>query len=75
MNTTHTITRNRLTPERVNKLLFIQINTRVLGRGPRKTSHTSDALEEEAIDPDEIGAEYPLEMAVIEAHQYHRLLL
>ena len=28
----HSATRNRLTPERINKLLFIHINSRVLGR-------------------------------------------
>jgi hypothetical protein len=64
MNTTHSITRNRLTPERVNKLLFIQINLRVLGRASHKVS---DAAKGEAMDPDEIGAEIPLQMAVIEA--------
>ena len=32
MNWVHTATRSRLTTERVNKLLFIQLNLRVLQR-------------------------------------------
>ena len=34
MKAVHSPTRNKLTPERVNKLLFVYLNTRVLNREP-----------------------------------------
>jgi hypothetical protein len=38
MKLLHSNVRNRMTPERVDKQLFIQINYRVLNREPRKPS-------------------------------------
>lgn len=48
MKATHTITRNKLTPERINKLLFIQINQRVLKRGTFAGSNLTNAQNEES---------------------------
>ena len=59
MKVIHTTVRNRLTPERINKLLFIQINQRVLKRG---TSTESNAQNEESVE--EIESEGSMTEAV-----------
>ena len=51
LKATHTITRNRLTAERVNKLLFIQINQRVLKRSNPRDSTIDESAKIEAVDP------------------------
>jgi Protein of unknown function (DUF 659)/hAT family C-terminal dimerisation region len=49
MKAVHSLTRNRLTPERVNKLLFITVNTKILNRGKKmdvEEDWTEDATED-----------------------------
>jgi len=49
LNLLHTKTRNALTPERVNKLLYVQINSRTL----RRNASVGKLLEDEDEDEDE----------------------
>jgi hypothetical protein len=46
MNILHSKSRNRLTPERVDKLLYIQINCRTLRRDPQFSVLESDDEED-----------------------------
>jgi hypothetical protein len=49
MKAVHSLTRNRLTPERINKLLFITVNTKILNRGKKmnvEEGWTEDANED-----------------------------
>ena len=59
MKTIYTTAWNRLTPERINKLLFIQINQRVL---KRDTSTGSNVQNEESVE--EIESEGSMAEAV-----------
>jgi len=61
LNQLHTKTRNALTPERVNKLLYIQINSRTLRRDAiaEKTLEDEDEDEEDELVVDgEEGATF-----------------
>ena len=57
LNQLHTKTRNLLTPERVNKLLYIQINSRTLGRdalaGKTLKSEDDDEEDDLVVDGEE----------------------
>jgi hypothetical protein len=53
LNQLHTKTRNALTPERVNKLLYIQINSRTLRRDALVGKLLEDENEDEDEDEDE----------------------
>jgi len=57
LNQLHTKTRNLLTPERVNKLLYIQINSRTLGRdalaGKTLESEDEDEDDDLVVDGEE----------------------
>jgi len=55
MNLTHTKLRSKLTLERINKLLYIQINRRVLRRDLHATKKQTD--EEEAIILEDVDME------------------
>ena len=62
LKATHTNTRNRLQPDRVNKLLFIQINSRVLKRDLTTKRAVVSAEDEEDADVEEALAEPVLEL-------------
>jgi hypothetical protein len=53
MNILQSKSRNRLTPERVDKLLYIQINRRTLRRDPQFSVLESDDEEDVAMQPGE----------------------
>jgi hypothetical protein len=53
MNILRSKSRNKLTPERVDKLLCIQINRRTLGRDPQFSVLESDDEEDVAMQPGE----------------------
>ena len=53
MNILHSKSRNRLTPERVDKLLYIQINRRTLRRDPHFSVLESDDEGDVAMQPGE----------------------
>jgi hypothetical protein len=57
LNQLHTKTRNALTPERVNKLLYIQINSRTLKRDAPAGKTLEDEDEDEEDDLVEDGEE------------------
>ena len=57
MKAIHSPTRNKLTPERVNKLLFVYFNTRVLDREPMK----EDDAEELHSDVSEDDFQYTMQ--------------
>jgi hypothetical protein len=68
MKTIYSITRNRLTPTHINKLLFININTKVLNRAGCFTTNTAveaDLAVESEDDAQEVGLQYT--MAPIDA--------
>lgn len=69
MKAIHSTTRNRLTAERVNKLLFININTKVLNRARRITNikKDGDMADESEDDAQEVGLQYT--MAPIHAYE------
>jgi hAT family C-terminal dimerisation region len=58
MKATYTITRNRLTPERVNKLLFIQINRRVLRRGNTSAEEVTDDESAQEVEFEDSPADF-----------------